>query len=424
MATAEQIRAILSGSKAVSTATKASTAAKSSKSSKTTTDPYKLARIAEKNARKEYENIVSGKTVDNTYGALADQYATGARALLDNQIGQLQSQLATSKAGAASNYNSAAAQNYINYMRQRNALPEQLAAQGINGGASESAMVRMLNNYALNSGNTAASRAAAMAELQNSFDTNSANLRNQAEQNILSNQQDMSARQIEYNYQLKQDAYNRWQSAIQQRDAARTQALNDYAATISRLNSGASIKKALNNLNKNDPLYAEKRRLILQQKATVQEKKLEQYSATIDRVTSVDRCKRMIDALKKTDPYYEQKKWILEQRMAQLGESGGGGGGGGGGGRRGYGGRGYGSGSGSGSGGSEVSSAAAKSAAKGITNKVTKGVTKNVNKMIKTMQNNKKREEQIRKTGKATNYGKKKKTYGKKTYKTGGLSQR
>ena len=121
------------------------------------------------------------------YLDIAKAYEQKARQNLANQENAMAQQLATSKQATAASYDSAAAGNYVNYMKQQNAIGEQLARQGIRGGASESAMARIGNNYALNQGNTAASRAAAMGQLQNTYNNNLLAMRQQAEENIANN---------------------------------------------------------------------------------------------------------------------------------------------------------------------------------------------------------------------------------------------
>lgn len=140
------------------------------------------------------------------YTDLAKAYEESARKALAQQEAALAQQLATSKQGTKSSYDSNASQNYINYMRQRNALPEQLRAMGVNGGASETAQTRMMNNYAMNQGANEASRAAAIAQLQNSYDTNIANLRNALEERIADNNLALSQNQIQYDDTLAQRA--------------------------------------------------------------------------------------------------------------------------------------------------------------------------------------------------------------------------
>lgn len=203
--------------------------------------------------------VINGKTyVSNNsttpYSEIASTYANEARKQMENQIGQMGTQLATSKAGTAANYDSNAAQAYLNYVRQQNQLPEQLASQGINGGASESAMVRLGNNYALNQSNNNASRSAAMSQLQNTYDTNVAKLRADTEADILANSNAMAQQQAQYIDTLNQ------------------RALEQFSATIERFTSTKSIDKAIKNLDKSDPNYTAKKQLLQLRKAQLKGK--------------------------------------------------------------------------------------------------------------------------------------------------------
>lgn len=192
---------------------------------------------------------------NNPYGEIASAYAQQAQQNLSTQEQQMLQQLATSKQGAAANFDSNAAQAYVNYAKQRNALPEQLAQQGVNGGASESAMVRMQNQFAQNQSANNAARGAAMAQLQNTYDTNLANLRNETNADILSNSMALAQQQAEYN------------------DTQNQRALEQYSATIERFTSVKSVEKAISNLDPNDPNYTAKKQLLQLRKAQIKEAK-------------------------------------------------------------------------------------------------------------------------------------------------------
>lgn len=192
---------------------------------------------------------------NNPYGEIASAYAQQAQKNLGTQEQQMLQQLATSKQGAAANFDSNAAQAYVNYAKQRNALPEQLRAQGINGGASESALVRMQNQFAQNQSANNAARSAAMAQLQNTYDTNLANLRNETNADILSNSMALAQQQAEYN------------------DTQNQRALEQYSATIERFTSVKSVDKAISNLDPNDPNYTAKKQLLQLRKAQIKEAK-------------------------------------------------------------------------------------------------------------------------------------------------------
>ena len=199
--------------------------------------------------------MAANYVTDKRYINAADAYAKQLRAQSAQQQQAMQKQLATSKEGVASNYDSSAAQLYLNYARQQNALPEQLQAQGINGGASESALVRLGNQYALNQSNNNASRNAAMGQLQTAYDTNIANMQNELNQTIAENAYQAQQQQIQFNENLRQKA------------------LEQFQATIERFTSVKSVDKAIKNLDKNDPNYTAMKQLLQLRKTQIKEAK-------------------------------------------------------------------------------------------------------------------------------------------------------
>lgn len=261
------------------------------------------------------------------YLDIAKAYETQYRQNLANQEAQLAQQLATSKNASNRQYESAANANYINYMKQKNALPEQLAAQHINGGASETANVNMMNNYALNRGNTEASRIAALGQLQSTYDTNIANMRSAANDAILNNKLALQQSQVQYEDTLAQRQKEEARYNKEYKDQQNAKLLEQYAATISRFTTEKSIDKAIDNLKKKKPAN------------------------------------------------YKQMIWLLQQRKAELNKSSGGGGGSSSGGGRGY---------SSGGGSSSSSTSSSSSSSSGQKSKyggVNSTTTKNTNKI-------------------------------------------
>lgn len=59
----------------------------------------------------------------------------------------LEDTLNQNNATTNANYDSAARQAYVDYMRKQKALPSQLQSLGVNGGATESALLNLYNNY-------------------------------------------------------------------------------------------------------------------------------------------------------------------------------------------------------------------------------------------------------------------------------------
>lgn len=82
-------------------------------------------------------------TVQNRYDDFEDQIEAMNAASVKQGVNRLESQ----RSGINSTYEDSAKQAYINYLRQQYQMPETLAAQGINGGATETAALGLTNNY-------------------------------------------------------------------------------------------------------------------------------------------------------------------------------------------------------------------------------------------------------------------------------------
>lgn len=81
--------------------------------------------------------------VQGRYDDFEDQIAAMNAASVKQGVNRLESQ----RSGINSTYEDSAKQAYINYLRQQYQMPETLAAQGINGGATETASLGLTNNY-------------------------------------------------------------------------------------------------------------------------------------------------------------------------------------------------------------------------------------------------------------------------------------
>lgn len=310
------------------------------------------------------------------YLDIAKAYEQKARQNLANQENAMAQQLASSKQATAASYDSAAAGNYVNYMKQQNAIGEQLARQGIRGGASESAMARIGNNYALNQGNTAASRAAAMGQLQNTYNNNLLAMRQQAEENIANNNMALQQSQVQYDdtmaQRAKEEARYReeLERAIRERQEdiaredkirsdtwAREDLLNKQAneredalrnaawAREDQLTSAANaredaryreeVERAIRERNEdiareakyryedqdiaNSRYNDEQRWKQTEWDTSRTDKRLEQFAATISRYTKKKDVDKAIKAVKAgNDPNKEQMVWLLQQRKAEL----------------------------------------------------------------------------------------------------------
>ena len=114
---------------------------------------------------------------DRSMAALNSSYNTMQNSLKGNYnstLGQLEQNYNPGVAGVNKQADNAQQQAYINYMMNKRDMGQQLAAQGLSGGASESALAGMYNNYG-NSRNTIDSgRNDSLADLMNDWNTNKA----------------------------------------------------------------------------------------------------------------------------------------------------------------------------------------------------------------------------------------------------------
>ena len=181
------------------------------------------------------ENIFSGnpyadiaENMQNMYGgqgdAIKELYAQMAAAITDS--------MEKDRTSINEQYDDAAKEAYINLQRQQFALPGQLAASGLTGGASETANINLNNNYSNNISNINTGKINANREL----DKNITDVKNQynltAGEQIIANSQNaidaylaLMGNAADYQYQTERDAvedaryeeeraYNRQQDSI------------------------------------------------------------------------------------------------------------------------------------------------------------------------------------------------------------------
>lgn len=106
---------------------------------------------------------------DNSYlkdylEAIEESKNASAEALR-KQIEQGLAQLNSQKDSINHNFANAAQQNYINAMLSQRDLPQQMAAQGLNGGATESANLALLTNYQDNQNSLAETHSQNLAQI-------------------------------------------------------------------------------------------------------------------------------------------------------------------------------------------------------------------------------------------------------------------
>ena len=204
-----------------------------------------------------YRTTVNGKTYQidpasqGGYMSAYGQYETDRTNQLNATRQQLDNTLAQNNATTNANYDNSARQAYVQYMQRQRALPSQLQALGVNGGATESGLLNLYNNYG-------SSHAA--------------------------NEQQRNA-DLTTNQQNRDDAYNSAYQAYlsdlnEQKQQAINNQINEYNNEITRFQSSIAqypttqkgyekYQKWIENMKKSsDPLKDIKVALIRQQMAT------------------------------------------------------------------------------------------------------------------------------------------------------------
>ena len=242
-------------------------------------------------------------------GAYLNAYATYAndaarsKSIYENQynanVKNLGNTLAQNNATTNANYDNSARQAYVDYMRKQRALPSQLQALGVRGGATESGLLNLYNAYGTEHAANEQQRGADLTSNKQAYDDAIAKLAADRSQYLMDYEKDLAAQ--------KQQAINNQ--------------INEYNNEITRFSSSVA-----------------------------------QYPTTEDGYKAYEAWIANMEA--SNDPLKDIKIALIRQQMAtqfpegpdNIGGGGSGGGGGGGGYRRGGYGGGYGSGSDSSSG--------------------------------------------------------------------------
>ena len=105
------------------------------------------------NINSVYRTTVNGRTYQidpasqGGYLNAYSQYETDRTNQLNETRNHLDRTLAQNNATTNANYDNSARQAYVQYMQRQRALPSQLQSLGVNGGATESGLLNLYNNY-------------------------------------------------------------------------------------------------------------------------------------------------------------------------------------------------------------------------------------------------------------------------------------
>lgn len=173
---------------------------------------------------------------ERSMAALNAAYNGQIEALKNNYnatLGQLQSDYDMGAAGVNRNADSALQQAYINQMMTLKSLPQQLAAQGIGGGAAESTLAGVYNNYGNSRNEIDVARGESLGELMAQLNAG----RNQAQQAYNNQLSDAQAARLAYEMQLEQNLANAVADAASVNYDRQFEIGSEYLAQMSKLQS-------------------------------------------------------------------------------------------------------------------------------------------------------------------------------------------
>lgn len=171
----------------------------------------------------------------------------------DSTLAQLQGNYDQGAAGVNRNADSAQQQAYINYMMGKRDLPQQMAAQGLSGGAAESTLAGMYNSYGNSRNAIDTDRNQSLAELLHNLN----NSKESALQAYNGQVSDAEAARLAYQMQLEQNLANAIADAASVNYDQQFQISSDYLAQMGDLQSkmasatqkAATTKYSANNSN-------------------------------------------------------------------------------------------------------------------------------------------------------------------------------
>lgn len=103
------------------------------------------------------------------YMDMYNEYAKQQQGIRDAYRAQITADQNAAINASNAEYDNSARQNYVNYMQAQKRLPSELNALGINGGASESSLLRLGTNYGSNVASNEAARNSALAGIRQQY---------------------------------------------------------------------------------------------------------------------------------------------------------------------------------------------------------------------------------------------------------------
>ncbi len=200
-------------------------------------------------AQQQAQQQAAQNAYDSNMSALQSAYQQKL-ANLDSNLNATKSQLTSSYNDSAKSLNDSASkalqEAYISRMMSEKKLPMQLSAQGINGGATESAVASLMNNYGNARNNIETSRQDNLRQLEAAYNNNMANAM-QSYNDAVSSAADAN---MSYRMQLENDlanntvgSYQNLYNALANMDGNYVNAMSNYVAN--QADRSANLQYAL-----------------------------------------------------------------------------------------------------------------------------------------------------------------------------------
>ncbi len=194
-------------------------------------------------AQQEARQQAAQNAYNSNMSALENAYAKRL-AGLDSNLASTKDLLTSSYNNSRDSLNASAEKSlqeaYINRMMNERNLRQQLNAQGLNGGASESAIASMLNNYGTSRNNINTATADSLRSLEEAYNSNVAN----AQQKYNDAVGDAADTNLAYKMQLENDLANGVASSYSDLYSALANMDSNYANSMTNLINNQSAASA------------------------------------------------------------------------------------------------------------------------------------------------------------------------------------
>lgn len=175
----------------------------------------------------------------NPYQDIYNQYAQAQEKVKAEDQKAWEQRRANDTAKVNSNYDSSSKQNYVNYMQQQKALPSQLQRLGVNGGANESALLRLNTAYGNNVANNENARNSAISSVNTNYENEWNDYMNNYNQNLAQALSQAQENDVAYQRELSERDLQQFASSITGRFATR----GEYATLIAQLRKSSDPNK-------------------------------------------------------------------------------------------------------------------------------------------------------------------------------------